>query len=94
MEIDTQLPLRQLEVYVLRDFEAEKKLAAKDPKAYGVGEIRFLEKDVQEINTPGTYRSVTTAPNALQIQRRNLLRSLIAYFGQKSTELEYSILHR
>ncbi|XP_058954341.2 uncharacterized protein [Pocillopora verrucosa] len=53
MEIDTQLPLRQLEVYVLRDFEAEKKLVAKDPKAYGVGEIRFLEKDVQEINTPG-----------------------------------------
>lgn len=94
MEIDTQLPLRQLEVYVLRDFEAEKKLYSKDPKAYGVGEIRFIEKDVQEINTPGTYRSVTTAPNALQIQRRNLLRSLIAYFGQKSTELEYSILHR
>lgn len=71
MEIDTQLPLRQLEVYVLRDFEAEKKLVSKDPKAYGVGEIRFIEKDVQEINTSSTYRSVTTAPNALQIQGRN-----------------------
>lgn len=71
MEIDTQLPLRQLEVYVLRDFEAEKKLVSKDPKAYGVGEIRFPEKDVQEINTLGTYRSATTAPNALQIQGRN-----------------------
>ena len=56
MEIDTQLPLRQLEVYVLRDFEAEKKLVSKDPKAYGVGEIRFPEKDVQEINTLGTLQ--------------------------------------
>lgn len=61
MEIDTHLPLRHLEVYVMRDFEAEKKLVGKDPVAYGVGETRFPQPVVKQIDGLGqSYKYVCT----------------------------------
>ncbi|KAJ7369496.1 hypothetical protein OS493_038553 [Desmophyllum pertusum] len=50
MQIETQLPLiiNHLEVYVMREFEAAKKLTFKDPK-YGVGPTRITQLDVAQV---------------------------------------------
>ena len=55
MEIETLLPLSHLEVYVMRDFEAEKKLVVKDPNSYGVGATRIPKVDVK---VDGAYSSL------------------------------------
>ena len=47
MQIETQLRLNHLEVYVMREFEAEKKLTLKDPK-YAVGPTRITQLDVTQ----------------------------------------------
>lgn len=48
MQIETKLPLNYLEVYVMREFEAEKKLTAKDPNSYGVGPTRITQLDITQ----------------------------------------------
>ena len=49
MQIETKLPLRELHVYVMREFEAEKKLEAKDPNSYGVGPTRITKLDITQL---------------------------------------------
>ena len=49
MQVDTELPLHHLEVYVMREFEAEKKLTAKDPNSYGVGPTRITKLEVTQV---------------------------------------------
>ena len=56
MEIDAQLPLRHIEVHVMREFEAEKKLVAKYPNLYGLGATRITKVVVQQV--VGTYSSL------------------------------------
>jgi len=49
MQIETKLPLSELHVYVMREFEAEKKLVAKDPNSYGVGPTRITKLDITQL---------------------------------------------
>lgn len=53
MQVETKFPLRQLHVYVMREFEAEKKLQAKDPISYGVGPTRITKLDISQL--PGMF---------------------------------------
>lgn len=57
MQIETEHALHHLEVYVLREFEAEKKLTAKDPNSYGLGPKRIIQLDVTQANGPGKCNS-------------------------------------
>ena len=50
MQIETKSPLRELHVYVMREFEAEKKLMAKDPNSYGVGPTRITKLDITQLS--------------------------------------------
>lgn len=49
MQIETKLALQELHVYVMREFEAEKKLMAKDPNSYGVGPTRITKLDITQL---------------------------------------------
>lgn len=49
MRIKTHLPLSQLQVYVQREPEAEKKLKAKDPNCYGLGPIRLDKLNITQV---------------------------------------------
>ena len=49
MQVETELPLIHLEVYVMREFEAEKKLTAKDPNSYGVGPTRIDQLEIKQV---------------------------------------------
>ena len=49
MQIETKIPLQELYVYVMREFEAEKKLMAKDPNSYGVGPTRITNLDITQL---------------------------------------------
>ncbi|XP_078374047.1 uncharacterized protein LOC144657574 isoform X2 [Oculina patagonica] len=54
MQIETELPLNHLEVYVMREIEAEKKLTTKDANSYGVGPTRITQLDITPANDPGS----------------------------------------
>ena len=49
MQIETKLPLQELYMYVMREFEAEKKLMTKDPSSYGVGPTLITKLDVTQL---------------------------------------------
>lgn len=56
MQVETNIPLQELYVYVMREFEAEKKLMAKDPSSYGVGPTRITNLDITQLaGTIPTY---------------------------------------
>ena len=49
MRIKTHLQLSQLEVYVQREPEADKKLKGKDPNAYGLGPTKLHKLNVTQV---------------------------------------------
>ena len=49
MRIKSHLQLSQLEVYVQREPEADKKLKSKDPNAYGLGPTKLDKLNVTQV---------------------------------------------
>lgn len=56
MRIRTCLQLIDLEVYVQRELEAEKKLTQKDPSAYGVGPTRIPKLQTTPVSSRLIHR--------------------------------------